>query len=111
MAGQELRDDTRQLVCKACGKTFSENTGTPFYGLKIERQKVVRALKMIVERGGMRGAARAIGIDKDTICDWVKKASEHAKAFSEYMIHDLHMSSVEVDELGQLSKKAGAYRR
>ncbi len=60
---------------------------------------IVRALKMVVERGSMRGAARAMGVDKDTICDWVRKASEHAKEFTEYMLHDLHMTAVELDEL------------
>jgi transposase-like protein len=96
----------RQLICHACGKTFSENYGTPFYGIKSEREKVVQALKMVVERGSMRGAARAIGVDKDTVMDWVRKASEHADAFSQYMLHDLHMSSVELDELWTTVKKS-----
>lgn len=96
----------RQLICRARGRAFSENTGTPFYGLKTEREKVVRALKMMVERGSIRGAARAMGVDKDTICHWVKKASEHAEAFSEYVLHDLHMGAVELDELWTTVKKS-----
>ena len=55
----------------------------------------------------MRGAARAMGVDKDTICDWVRKASEHAKEFTEYMLHDnLHMTAVELDELWTTVKKS-----
>jgi len=96
----------RQLACRECGKTFSENTGTPFYGIHTDRERVVQALKMVVERGSMRGAARAIGVDKDTICEWVKKASEHAKTFSEYMVKDLHMTAIEVDELWTTVKKS-----
>jgi hypothetical protein len=38
-------------------------------------EKIGQALRMVVERGSMRGAA--MGVDKDTICDWVRKASEH----------------------------------
>lgn len=60
---------------------------------------------MIVERGSMRGAARAMGVDKDTVCSWVRKASEHAEAFTEYMLHDLHMTAVELDELWAAVKK------
>lgn len=60
---------------------------------------------MVVERGSMRGAARAVGVDKDTICDWVRKGSEHAEAFTEYMLHDLHMTAVELDELWTTVKK------
>ena len=96
----------RRLRCNACGRTFSENYGTPFYGIKTERERVVQALKMVVERGSMRGAARAMGVDKDTICEWVRKASEHAEAFSEYMLHDLHMTAVELDELWTTVKKS-----
>jgi transposase-like protein len=95
----------RRLRCKICQKTFSENYGTPFYGIKTDREKIVRALKMVVERGSMRGAARAMGVDKDTICDWVRKASEHAEALTEYMLHDLHMTAVELDELWTTVKK------
>ena len=99
------RKRSRQLVCKECGVTFSENYGTPFYGIKTDRERIVQALKMVVERGSMRGAARAMGVDKDTICDWVRKASEHAKEFTEYMLHDLHMTAVELDELWTTVKK------
>lgn len=95
----------RQLICHECGKTFSENYGTPFYGIHTDRERIVQALKMVVERGSMRGAARAVGVDKDTICDWVRKASEHAEALSEYMLRDLHMTAVELDELWTTVKK------
>jgi len=101
-----VRKRFRELVCKECGKTFSENYGTPFYGIKTDREKIVQALKMVVERGSIRGAARAIGVDKDTIVEWVKKASQHADAFSQYMIHELHMSTVELDELWTTIKKS-----
>jgi transposase-like protein len=100
------RRRNRQLVCRGCGKTFSENYGTPFYGLMTDEETVVRALKMVVERGSMRGAARAMGVDKDTICDWVRKASEHAEELTEYMLHDLHMTAVELDELWTTVKKS-----
>lgn len=63
-------------------------------------------MKMVVERGSMRGAARAMGVDKDTICEWVRKASEHAEAFTGYMLHDLHMTAVEMDELWTTVKKS-----
>ena len=95
----------RQLICRECGKTFSENYGTPFYGLMTDRETVVRALKMVVERGSMRGAARAMEVDKDTVCEWVKKASENTETLTEYMVHDLQMPVVEVNELWATVKR------
>jgi transposase-like protein len=96
----------RQLACRVCGRTFSENYGTPFYGIKADKDRIVQALKMVVERGSIRGAARAMGVDKDTVCDWVRKASEHAESLTEYMLHDLHMTTVELDELWTTVKKS-----
>jgi transposase-like protein len=101
----------RQLICHECGKTFSENYGTPFYGIKTDREKIVQALKMVVERGSMRGAARAMGVDKDTVCEWVRKASEHAQSLNEYMVRDLHMTVVELDELWTTVKKSRSTSR
>jgi transposase-like protein len=101
----------RQLVCHECGKTFSENYGTPFYGIKTDRERIVQALKMVVERGSMRGAARAMGVDKDTVCEWVRKASEHAQSLNEYMVRDLHMTVVELDELWTTVKKSRSTSR
>lgn len=100
----------RQLRCHTCGKTFSENYGTPFYGIKADREKTIQTLKIVVERGSMRGAARVMGVDKDTVCAWVRKASEYAGALSEYTLHDLHMTPVELDELWAMSRKARAHR-
>ena len=95
----------RQLICRGCGKTFSENYGTPFYGLMTDKETVVRALKLVVERGSMRGAARAMDVDKDTVCDWVRKASDHTETLTEYMVHDLQMPALEVDELWATVKR------
>ncbi len=100
---------TQEAESTTCGKTFPVNYGAPFYGIKFERDKIIDALK-IVKRGGMRGVARAMGVDKDSICARAKKASEHAKAFTARMLHDLHMTAVEVDELWTTAKKAGAHR-
>jgi transposase-like protein len=58
------------LKCKTCGKSFSENRGTPFFNLRTPKGKVVKALQTLVERGSVRGTARATGHKKDTIAAW-----------------------------------------
>ena len=47
-----------------------------------------------------------MGVDKDTVCEWVRKASEHAQSLNEYMVRDLHMTVVELDELWTTVKKS-----
>lgn len=51
-----------------------------------------------------------MGVDKDTTCDWVRKASEQAKALTEYIHHDLHVTSVELDELLTTKSKSTSTR-
>ena len=40
-----------------------------------------------------------MGSDKDTVCDRTRKASEHAKELTEYMLHYLHKTALDLDEL------------
>jgi transposase-like protein len=93
------RQGTQLLKCKTCGKSFSENRGTPFFNLRTPKEEVVGALKTLVERGSLRGTARVTGHKKDTIASWQKRAGEHADALREYLLHDLHLDHLEVDEL------------
>ena len=41
--------DTAYLLCKVCGKYFSENKGTFFYRKKTDKETISRALKSTVE--------------------------------------------------------------
>ena len=52
----------------------SENRGTPFFGLHTPKETVLRALAMLVEKGSIRGTARTMGVDKDTVASWLKRA-------------------------------------
>ena len=91
--------------CRTCGHCFSETRGTPFFAMKTPREEIVRVLALLPEKGGIRGLARATGYDKDTIQKWVKRAGEHAKAVTEYFMHDLQLTRVQVDEIWSFIKK------
>ena len=45
------KQNTALLRCKTYNKTFSENRGTPFFGLHTPKETVLRALAMLVEKG------------------------------------------------------------
>ena len=61
------KNRTALLRCKICGKSFSENRGTPFFGLHTSKETFLRAMAMLVKKGSIRGTARVMGVDKDTI--------------------------------------------
>jgi len=96
---------TRLLKCKTCGRTFSEHVGTPFWGLRTERQVVLQALRCIVEGCGISATARIIGVKEDTVLEWLRRCARHVEAVDYYLIHDLHLSDVEIDELWTFIKK------
>lgn len=93
------------LKCKTCKRTFSENRGTPFFGMKTPKDEIIRTLALIPEKGSIRGAARATGYKKDTVLRWVKVAGEHSREVNEYFLRDLRLDQVQVDEIWAYIKK------
>lgn len=96
---------TVHYLCRACGKTFSETKGTFFYRLRTKREKILNALAIVVEQGGIRATARVTGVDKDTIQRWVDRAGQHAEEVSAYMIVECDLSEAQLDELWTFVKK------
>jgi len=96
---------TTQYLCRACGKTFSETKGTFFYRLRTPREKILTALAMVAEGGGIRATGRAMGVDKDTIQRWVERAGKHTEEVSAYLIVSRHLSQAHLDALWTFVKK------
>lgn len=96
---------TQLLKCQTCGQSFSENRGTLFFGLRTPKEEVVDTLHILAERGSLRGTARITGHKRDTVASWQKLAGEHAEALRVYLLHDLHLDRVQVDELYTFVKK------
>ena len=96
---------TVHYLCRTCGKTFTETKGTFFYRLRTEREKILNALAMVAEQGGIRATSRVTGVDKDTIQRWVDRAGKHAEEVSAYMIVECHLSEAQLDELWTFVKK------
>ena len=103
--GRYGKQRTQLLKCKTCGEPFSENRNTPFFNLRTPKEEVVNALQTLAERGSLRATARLTGHKKDTIALWHRQAGEHAEALREYLLHDLHLDRVQVDELYTFVKK------
>ena len=92
----------RQLECVACGKCFMETTNTIFYGKKAAAETIWQALKALAEGLGIRATARVFDLDPNTVEGWLVQAAEHMEAVSSYLIHDLELTQVQVDELWAL---------
>ena len=96
-----------RYLCKVCGRTFSETRGTAFYNLRTSPGTVLRSLSMLVERGSIRGTARAMGVKKDTVSRWLDRAGRHSEEVSQHLMRDLHLTQVQIDEVWAFIQKKG----
>ena len=87
------------MKCIVCGTYFMETQGTIFYCSKVSPDTIIMALKIMSEGVGIRSTARILELDVNTVQEWLMKGSEHMEAISHYMIHDLHIPQVQVDEM------------
>jgi len=53
----------------------------------------------MVQGLGIRGTARVFEVDPNTVLQWLVEATDQLRAFSRYVLHDLHLRQVQLDEL------------
>lgn len=92
----------RQLRCTVCGKYFAESTGTIFYRSPLAPELLSRIIKALAEGVNLQATARIFEVDPTTVKTCLVRAAEHMEAVSSYLIHDLHLTQVQVDELWAL---------
>jgi IS1 family transposase len=89
----------RQLYCGACHGYFLETHGTPLHGKRVPPDMLVWAVGALAEGLGIRAVARVFEVDPNTVLAWLVNAADHARAFSQYFLHDVRITQVQLDEL------------
>ena len=89
----------RQLYCSQCEGYFLETCGTPLHGKRVAPEKLVWAVGTLAEGLGIRAVARVFEVDPNTVLAWLVEVAEHAAAFSQYFLHDVRVTQVQLDEL------------
>jgi IS1 family transposase len=99
----------RQLYCSQCEGYFLETRGTPLYGKRVSPDLLVWAVGALAEGLGIRAVARVFAVDPNTVLQWLVEVADHATAFSQYFVRDVHVTQVQLDELFALlsAVKAG----
>jgi hypothetical protein len=67
------------------------------YRLRATPTEVARTLLVVMRRGSLSAAEEITGHQVETIRRWLRAAARHAEALTEVLVHDLHLSEVEVD--------------
>jgi len=60
---------------------------------------IVRVLACLAEGLGIRATARVFEVDPNTVLQWLVETADHLKAFSQYFLHDVCVTQVQLDEL------------
>ena len=104
-----LRGPWRQLHCTACKGYFQETHGTLFHGKRVAPDLLVWAVGALAEGLGIRAVARVFEVDPNTVLQWLVEAADQLIAFSQYFLHDVQVTQVQLDELFALlsAVKAG----
>ena len=74
---------TRVLRCSTCKDRFSERRGTPLFDARLPADKVVSVLAHVAEGIGTRKTARLVGVHRDTVTRYIRRAGEHARDLHE----------------------------
>jgi hypothetical protein len=89
----------RQFHCTSCKGYFPEHHGTIFHGKRVSLDRLVWAVGTLAEGLGIRAVARVFEVDPNTVLQWLVEAAEPLQAFSQYFLHDLRVTQVQLDEL------------
>ena len=91
-------------LCPDVRPTF----GTPLYRLHTPAPEVARSLLMVMRRGSLSAAEEITGHKYETLGRWLRAAAAHAEALTAALVHDVHLSAVEVDALWSFVKRSAA---
>jgi IS1 family transposase len=87
------------LHCLGCNGYFPEHHGTIFHGKRVAVDLIGHAIACLAEGVGIRGTARVFAGDPNTVLQWLVEAADHLRLFSQYFLHDVRVTQVQLDEL------------
>ena len=85
--------------CTICGGTASQNTSTPYHGLRCGRREFDQVASLRVEGVSISAVARITGRSRNTIARWLERASRAAARFNRHILRDFEVRELQADEL------------
>jgi hypothetical protein len=89
----------RQFHCTSCHGYFLETHGTIFHGKQAAVELIIRVVACLAEGLGIRATARVFEVDANTVLNWLVEAADQLRTFSAYVLCDLHVEQLQLDEL------------
>ena len=96
---QTKSGSVHKFKCKACNTSFCGRRNTAFFDLRSADDKMILALKMILNGMSLRATAKVLDVHLDTVRAWLRRGAEHSELINEVLMRELKVSKVELDEL------------
>jgi len=95
----------QRFYCFHCHRYSVETKGTPLYNKKLSERKIKQICKEFAETRGIRATERMVHVHRDTVSRLLNDLGDHAREMTNYLVHDLGLSTYEVDEIWTVVKK------
>jgi len=96
----------QMFMCKTCGVRFVETKGTVFYNRHLSEEDIILICKLLVEKNSIRAIERITEHHRDTIGNLISDLAAHCREVTEFLIRNVGLSEVEVDEMWSFIKKS-----
>ncbi len=85
--------------CQVCRALVSARIGTAYAGIRTNEDTYRYGATALAEGLALRAAGRLFALDKDTLCGWLPRLSQHCNGVMSYFFRDLHLNECQLDEL------------
>ena len=95
----------QRFKCTTCSRIFVETKNTVFYYRKLSEDQIILICKLLVEKNGIRAIERIMEIHRDTVSSIIEDLARHAREVTDFLIHDVGLTKIQVDEMWSFIKK------
>ncbi len=92
----------RQWHCTVCKGYVLETHGTLWHGKRVAPDVLGWAVGALAEGLGIRAVARGFEVDPHSVLQWLVEAAAQLQALSQYCLHDVRVTQVQLDALSAL---------
>ena len=93
------RHGNQRWKCKHCGTTLTSNEERPLGDMRIDNDRAVFILTLLLEGMSIRAAERITKVARKTICDLILTVGDKCDAFLQRTIVNVKTNAVQLDEL------------
>jgi transposase-like protein/IS1 family transposase len=93
------RNGSQRFRCDECCKTFTDESTRPPDRRRLDAEKMVLCLRMLLEGNSIRSTERLTEVHRDTIMNAMVEVGENCSRFLRRVVSNVHVDDVEADEI------------